>query len=57
MRASLCPGNVGVVGRETEQIYLEVVEDITAPGCMVHTDEWDSYAGSKKLTVPEFGAG
>jgi transposase len=55
---------VGVVGRETKQVYLEVVEhadratlervveDNTAPGCTVYTDDWGSYAHLPGLDRP-----
>lgn len=55
---------MGVVGREAGQIYLVVVEhadratperaveDDTAPGCMVYTDEWGSYAHLPELGRP-----
>jgi transposase-like protein len=52
---------VGVVGRETKRVYLEVVEradratlervveDNTTPGCTVYTDEWRPYAHLSEL--------
>jgi transposase-like protein len=58
------PPVVGVVGRETGRVYLEVVhnadratlervvEDNTAPGCTVYTDEWGSYAHLPELDRP-----
>jgi transposase len=58
------PPVLGVVGRETDRIRLEVVEhsdqetldkfvvDMTKPGAMVNTDEW---AGDNRL--PELGRG
>jgi transposase len=55
---------VGVAGRETGRLYLEVVghadrqtlervvEDNTAPGCTVYTDDWGSYAHLPELGRP-----
>src|SRR5262249_30059194 len=49
------PPVAGVVGRESGEVYLEVVasasrgnlervvEDNTSPGCVVNTDEWAAY--------------
>jgi transposase-like protein len=58
------PPVLGVVGRETDQIRLDVVEhsdqdtldkfvvDMTKPGAMVNTDEWVGYD-----RLPELGRG
>jgi transposase len=58
------PPVVGIVGRESEMVRLEVVEhsdqktletlvvNMTKPGTMVYTDEWDGYNH-----LPELGRG
>src|SRR5262245_10039510 len=55
------PPVAGVVGRECGRVYLEVVsradranlervvEDNTASGCTVNTDEWSAYAHLSEL--------